>query len=98
MLEEVGDSALVFLLVQAARVDEEAEGGAALGLGVAQDDVAQAVVEFSEAGGRVGPEVAILVGEAGRGRGQGEGAQQERGEQAGGEGHRREQTDPPPKG
>ena len=98
VLQEVGDAALAFLLVHAARQDEESEGRAPLGLRVALHDVAQAVVELAEARGRIGLQVAALVGETRSGRGKGKGAQKERREQTWTEGvHGRQERHPGPK-
>jgi hypothetical protein len=67
VFEEVGDAALVVLLVKRAGADVEAEGGAALGLGVGADGVAEAVGQGAEAHGGIGSEIGRFVGERNRG-------------------------------
>ena len=66
VLEEVGEAALVLVFVDGADLDGEAGADAAAGFGVAEEGVAQAVVELAPLDGRVDGQVTGLVGKIGR--------------------------------
>jgi len=68
VLEEVSDAALVFRFMERAGADVEAEGGAAFGLVVVKEDVAEAVGQSAVADGGIGGEIAGGLGEGGDGR------------------------------
>jgi hypothetical protein len=83
VLEEVRDAALILLLMERTRLDEQAERGAALRLLVGIDHVAHAVGQGAEARRRVSREVAAGLGKTGSRRQRGEDErrrQEERGE------------------
>ena len=87
VFEEVGHALLVVFFHEGADVHVEAEGGAARGFLVFEDDVADAVFEGAELGGGVGFEVGGVLGPGGgEGVGAGGGEEGEEEGEAHGEG------------
>ena len=63
VLEEMSQTALILRLLEGSGQDLKAEGGPLARFGVGPHHVAQAIFQDAEMGGRIGGEVAALLGE-----------------------------------